>query len=105
MVSLRNYFTIVIVMCIIFCLFQASGVGSEMLNDYGENPYTEKLEELPGRNVRRLFWMAQILFLICRNFIEKFLLSWFIIWMILLPDNNPCILKSVSAEQNRRKNG
>lgn len=50
MVSLRNYFTIVIVMCIILCLFQASGVGSEMLNDYGENPYTEKLEELPGRN-------------------------------------------------------
>lgn len=62
-------------------------------------------KELPGRNVRRLFWMAQILFLICRNFIEKFLLSWFIIWMILLPDNDPCILKSVSAEQNRRKNG
>lgn len=50
MVSLRNYFTITIVMCIILCLFQASGVGSEMLNDYGENPYTEELEELPGRN-------------------------------------------------------
>lgn len=50
MVSLRNYFTITIVMCIIFCLFQASGVATEMLNDYGENPYMEELEELPDRN-------------------------------------------------------
>lgn len=50
MVSLRNYFTITVVMCIILCLFQASGMVSEILNDYGENPYTEELEELPDRN-------------------------------------------------------
>lgn len=49
MVSLRNYFTITIVICIILCLFQASGMGSEMLNDYENNPYTEDLGKLPGK--------------------------------------------------------
>lgn len=50
MVSLRNYFTITIVMCIILCLFQASGMVSEVFNDYGENPYTEESGELPDGN-------------------------------------------------------
>ena len=49
MVSLRNYFTITIVMFIIFVLFQSAGVASELLNDYESNPYAGKLEELPGR--------------------------------------------------------
>lgn len=50
MVSLRNYFTMAMVICMIFCMFQFSGVASELLNDYGKNPYAENLEELPGRD-------------------------------------------------------
>lgn len=50
MVSLRNYFTITIVMLTVLIMFQSSGVARELLNDYEENPYVEDMRELPGKS-------------------------------------------------------
>lgn len=50
MVSLRNYFTITIVMFIVLIMFQFSRVARELLNDYEENPCVEDMRELPGKS-------------------------------------------------------
>lgn len=50
MVSRRDYFTITIVMLIIFFLFQFSNVALEKWNDYEENSYVVNMENLPDSN-------------------------------------------------------
>ena len=46
MVSRRNYFSITIIMFVIFFLFQFSSVALEVWNDYEENRYAEELGAL-----------------------------------------------------------
>ncbi len=48
MISRRNYFTITIVMFIVFFLFQFSNVALESWNHYEENSYVVDTSELPN---------------------------------------------------------
>lgn len=49
MVSRRNYFTITVIMVVVFFLFQFINVALETWNEFEVNPYAEDGEELPGR--------------------------------------------------------
>lgn len=50
MVSRRVYFTIAVIMFIIFFLFLFSVVTLELWNDYDKNSYVEDVDQLPGKN-------------------------------------------------------
>lgn len=50
MVSRRAYFTIGVIMFIIFFLFQFSVVTLEIWNDYDKNSYVKDVNQLPGKN-------------------------------------------------------
>lgn len=47
MVSRRNYFSITVIMCIIFFLFQFTNAAKEHWNEYGVNDYAKE-EERPS---------------------------------------------------------
>lgn len=49
MISRRNYFTITVVMTVVFFLFQSVNVVRDFWNNYEVNPYVKDREELPGR--------------------------------------------------------
>lgn len=49
MVSRRNYFTITVIMAVVFFLFQFINVAVESWNNYEVNPFVEDKEELPGQ--------------------------------------------------------
>ena len=44
MVSRRNYIAIVMMLLILFVMFQFSGVMKKQLNEYGENSYAENAD-------------------------------------------------------------
>lgn len=50
MVSRRVYFTIAVIMFIVFFLFQFSAVALEIWNDYDENSYVRDVNQLPGKD-------------------------------------------------------
>lgn len=50
MISRRNYFTITVIMFIVFFLFQFSNVALESWNHYEENSYIIDTEEIPGKS-------------------------------------------------------
>ncbi len=50
MVSRRVYFTIAVIMFIVFFLFQFSVVAVEIWNDYDENSYVRDVNQLPGKD-------------------------------------------------------
>lgn len=47
MITKRNFFSIAIIMAVIFFLFQFTGVAKDIWNDYGTNEYAAEAEELP----------------------------------------------------------
>ncbi len=49
MISHRNYFTITVIMAVVFFLFQFINVAVESWNNFEVNLYVEDKEELPGR--------------------------------------------------------
>ena len=50
MVSRRNYFTITVILFVVFFLFQFTNVALEVWNDYETNTYIVNMEELPDRS-------------------------------------------------------
>ena len=50
MISRRNYFTITIVMFIVFFLFQFSNVALESWNHYEENAFVVDMSQMPNRS-------------------------------------------------------
>ena len=49
MISRRNYFTITVIMAVVFFLFQFINVALETWNMFEINPYVADKETLPGR--------------------------------------------------------
>ena len=47
MITKRKFFSMAIIMAVIFFLFQFTGVAKDIWNDYGTNEYAAEAEELP----------------------------------------------------------